>query len=74
VGAQRGVLGLAEVRAGGGRGVALPLGLRDIVAAEGPRRAGKTFLTLKAAEKLLRSGGQALCISFNEPQLRKLDA
>jgi predicted AAA+ superfamily ATPase len=54
--------------------VALPLGLRDIVAAEGPRRAGKTFLMLKAAEGLLRSGGQALYISFDEPQLRRLDA
>jgi ABC-type branched-subunit amino acid transport system ATPase component len=42
------------------REVALPLGLRDIVAVVGPRRAGKTFLMLKAAEKLLRSGGRAL--------------
>jgi predicted AAA+ superfamily ATPase len=56
------------------REVALPLGLRDIVAVVGPRRAGKTFLMLKAAEKLLRSGGQALYISFDEPQLRRLDA
>jgi ABC-type branched-subunit amino acid transport system ATPase component len=42
------------------REVALPPGLRGIVAVVGPRRAGKTSLTLKAAEKPLRSGGQAL--------------
>ena len=56
------------------REVALPLGLRDIVAVVGPRRAGKTFLMLKAVEGLLRSGGQALYVCFDEPQLRRLDA
>lgn len=56
------------------REVELPLGSRDVVAVVGPRRAGKTFLLLKAADGLLRSGGQALYVCFDEPKLRRLDA
>jgi len=56
------------------RDVKLSIGSRDIVALVGPRRAGKTFLMLKAVKNLLDSGEQALYISFDELQIRRLDA
>ena len=56
------------------REVKLPLRSRDIVALVGPRRAGKTFLMLKAVKNLLDSGEQALYVSFDEFQTRRLEA
>jgi predicted AAA+ superfamily ATPase len=55
------------------RDVKLPTS-RDIVALVGPRRAGKTFLMLKSVKNLLDSGKQALYISFDELQIRRIDA
>jgi predicted AAA+ superfamily ATPase len=55
------------------RDVKLPIS-RDIVALVGPRRAGKTFLMLKSVKNLLDSGKQALYISFDELQIRRIDA
>jgi predicted AAA+ superfamily ATPase len=40
----------------------------------GPRRAGKTFLMLKAVKNLLDSGEQALYVSFDDFQIRRLEA
>jgi len=55
------------------RDLKLPVGLRDILALVGPRRAGKTFLMLKTIKNLLDSGEQALYISFDELQFRRLE-
>ncbi|RSN76915.1 ATP-binding protein [Candidatus Methanodesulfokora washburnensis] len=54
------------------RDVKLPIS-RDIVALVGPRRAGKTFLMLKSVKNLLDSGKQALYISLDELQIRRID-
>ncbi len=55
------------------RQVTLPK-TKDIVAIVGPRRVGKTFLMLKKAKELLEKNEPVIYASFDEPELRNIDA
>ncbi len=52
----------------------LPDGMGDIIAVVGPRRVGKTFTLLKKAAAILGSGGKAVYVTFDDPELRRWSA